>query len=248
MSSPGSLSPERVAALVEAIGVNRTVNYVALISVTIIFFDHLHTFPREVNFMWKSKLTITKSLYFVLRYYIMVHSLLWVTYHADHTLTGPRCNFPFSRNSASSQVVLVLCEAISYVRVYAFSGRNRKVLTFLVVHFIAVNTVSFYYIARLVTSVSFLSLPAGWGLGCFPAKADGFALTMVGVTLIVSYTSASIAMVVIGIRRHSSLSGKNKLIRVLYQDGISYFFCLSGVLFYCHLYWLSSVNDSNPEP
>ncbi|KAF6745978.1 hypothetical protein DFP72DRAFT_923816 [Ephemerocybe angulata] len=227
MSSPEGLSPERAAILVAAVGVNRVVD--ALVSITIVFFDYFHTFPREVNLMWRSKLTITKALYFVLRYYVMVHSLLWITYHADESLTGTRCNFPFSRNSVSSQVVLVLCEAISYVRVYAFSGRNKYLLIFLVVHYIAVVIITFYYIVKFINSASFLNLPPERGLGCFPSKADGFALTMIVITLIVSLCTASIIMVVIGVRRHRALSTRSNLLKVFYQDGIYYFLCLSAI-------------------
>lgn len=230
MSSASNMTPERIAVLVGAIRANKIVDYAAVVSITIVYFDYLYTFPREVNLMWKTRLSVPKVLYFTLRYYIMIHSMMWMTYHADETLSGSRCKYPFSRNSVSSQVVLTLCEAISYIRAYAFSGGNIYLLIFIIAHFIAVTVVGFYYIVVFIRSADFLDLPPDLRLGCFPKAGDGFALAMIVITLLVSLLSATLVMVFFGLKRHRSLRGtKNSLIRVFYQDGIFYFICLSAL-------------------
>ncbi|TEB32726.1 hypothetical protein FA13DRAFT_223877 [Coprinellus micaceus] len=222
-----SLTPERVAVLIDAIGVNKIVDYAAVATITVVWADHMHTLPLEIKHMWTRRITFAKVLYFLTRYYLLVHSMLWVTYHANEDLTGKLCEFPFARNSVSSQVTLVLCEAISYIRVYAFSGRNKWLLAFLSVGFVAVNVVTFYYLQRFIKSVSFLDLPPDARLGCFPGKADGFALTVIESTLLLSLTIATLIMICIAIRRRRVMGGKNRLLQIFYQDGIFYFISIS---------------------
>lgn len=71
----------------------------------------------------------------------------------------------------------------------------------------AVNVVTFYYLDRFIKSVScmlphctvlkfaepfnnsVLDLPPEARLGCFPGKADGLALAVICITLLVSLTS-----------------------------------------------------------
>lgn len=39
----------------------------------------MHTLPLEIKHMWTSRITFAKVLYFLTRYYLLVHSMLWVT-------------------------------------------------------------------------------------------------------------------------------------------------------------------------
>ncbi|TEB14540.1 hypothetical protein FA13DRAFT_871344 [Coprinellus micaceus] len=104
MASP--LSPERVAALVEVVRVNRIVDSIGVVPG---MFDYIHTFPREVKYMWRGRLSLPKALFLFVRYYIFAHSMMRIAYHHDTSLSGPLCNFPFSRN-ASMPVSLRLKE------------------------------------------------------------------------------------------------------------------------------------------
>ena len=129
------------------------------------------------------------------------------------------------------------------------------------------NVVSFYYLQRFIKSVSctffilfrctpqnspwyvtrtVLDLPPDARLGCFPGKADGYALTVIESTLLLSLTSkswtyprlqccsprsslvATVIMIAIAIRRRRVMGGKNRLLQIFYQDGIFYFISISG--------------------
>ncbi|KAJ3522358.1 hypothetical protein NMY22_g11925 [Coprinellus aureogranulatus] len=237
-----SLSPEQAAALIDAISTSK---YAACASITVLWFEHITSFHLEVKHMWTRGITIAKALYFIARYYVLIHSLLWVTYHADETLSGKRCNFPFTRNScedplhstqASKSPLIESPRSFfhsftrflrSYVRVYAFSGRNKYLLGFLSAAYLAVSVVTFYYLDRFAKSVSFLDLPPEARLGCFPSKADGFALTVIEITLLLSLTIATVIMIYIAVQRRKTMGAKNGLLQTFYQDGIYYFISIS---------------------
>ncbi|KAF6743621.1 hypothetical protein DFP72DRAFT_932447 [Ephemerocybe angulata] len=228
MSSSGA-SSNHLTLLTEMLRVNQIVDYGTIIAITIVFYDYFHTLPREIRLMWPSKLSLPKVLYFCLRYLLLAHSILWATSHAKNVMYGNSCISVFSRNAITCDILLILCEGIGYVRVYAFSGGNKYLLAFLVLHYLGVNIVTTIYIKKVIGSISFLNFSAEAHLRCLPIKVDEKAMTATVATLITSATTVATLMIIIAIRRQENLWRSKGLFKTFYQDGIYYFVSIAVI-------------------
>jgi hypothetical protein len=43
------------------------------------YLDYFITLPREIELMWNRRFTVPKVLYFLLKYWVMAHSVLWMS-------------------------------------------------------------------------------------------------------------------------------------------------------------------------
>ncbi|KAJ2933678.1 hypothetical protein H1R20_g3408, partial [Candolleomyces eurysporus] len=230
MSSTAAQQAAAIRALIEAMKANRTVNYAAIGMTALITADYLHTLPREVQLMWPTKLSVPKVLFFLVRYYTFVHSMLSAWHHGAVALTGDAaCYQPFAVDAYSCLVTHALCEAISYVRAYAFSGRNRYVLGFLVILFVSIHSVEFYILAKFVKTVRFATLPPPIQAGCVAIKGDNRALSLIFELILVSLATVTILMIATAWwrRRQSHGAEAGSLLKLFYRDGIFYFIFLS---------------------
>ncbi|TEB34241.1 hypothetical protein FA13DRAFT_1789384 [Coprinellus micaceus] len=241
MSDPASVfqsNPEQLRLLVRAVNADRVVTNAALAAIAAVYFDYLITLPREIELMWNRKFTIPKVLYFFLKYWVMVHSVLWMTLNLDPKYTGGACNGPFDRNGSgivsahysSSQKESAITE---YTH---FSGKNKWLGGSLLVMFLrGVNSweefdqayagVGFYFVLKFLGTVEFFDLP-NEGLGCLASKGNGIPLFLAAIGLVVGLTISTSIMIGIGLRRRRAMMGPNKLFRIFYQDGIFYFLSL----------------------
>ncbi|TEB32727.1 hypothetical protein FA13DRAFT_1708745 [Coprinellus micaceus] len=97
----------------------------------------------------------------------------------------------------------------SYVRVYAFSGGNKRLMIFLILYWTGINIVTGLYLHKFLLSV--VCSPR-----CFPAQAEGLGLAVNIGTLIAGVSSIC-----------QLATACNSLLKVFYQDGIFYFIGLT---------------------
>ncbi|KAJ7926708.1 hypothetical protein B0H13DRAFT_2313207 [Mycena leptocephala] len=67
-----SVSPAAELELLQLIADARTTNYLAAAGMTVLLFEHISTFPEEVRFVWKNRLSLWSVLYVWIRYYTLV--------------------------------------------------------------------------------------------------------------------------------------------------------------------------------
>ncbi|KAF6745477.1 hypothetical protein DFP72DRAFT_925829 [Ephemerocybe angulata] len=204
----------------------KNTQYLGLSGHALVLADFLETFPDEVRLMWPTPLSLPKVLFFTLRYYVFVNSIFAVTYGIPTGMSPKQCSDAFMRISYSSILIMIASEAILSVRVYAFSGGNKKLLAFLVVQYIAIHASAFALLCKFNETVHFAEYPIK-NLPCFPAEAKNILLSGVYALLLGSVIIAMLSMVYIAVRKHRNLN--SGLIIVFYQDGIFYFICLSAL-------------------
>ncbi|KAJ2919798.1 hypothetical protein MD484_g532, partial [Candolleomyces efflorescens] len=213
--------------------------------------DFIQTFPDEVRLMWPAPRSGPKAVFYILRYYGLVHSvfILWceqllrLSYFQlpfkpmlaldalPKEMGAEQCRIAFIRLSVSSMLAMTASEVILYIRVYAFAGRNKKLLPFLVSLFIAhgavtkaIHTMAYLLFIKFIRSIKFHELLVIHNFICTSGYADSvwlgavFSATLASV-LVVTFTMMYIAY------RYRGVS--NSLLCVFYQDGISYFVSLS---------------------
>ncbi|KAJ7637348.1 hypothetical protein DFH06DRAFT_1478816 [Mycena polygramma] len=123
------MNPQQQAAADEGQRIFR-LNYIHLIGLTILFFDHLITLDTEINLLWRRSKSLSAHWFYINRYFgflsgIAVSALPFVT------LSVKTCRqYSFAR-----EVILVATQAITsaimIIRVYALYGRSRRILWFL---------------------------------------------------------------------------------------------------------------------
>lgn len=130
----------------------------------------------------------------------------------------------------SCLIITMFCEAISYIRLWAFSGRNKYLLAFLVPYYAGIRAVEWYFLVKFVRTLDFLTVPKGVNVGCIATKAQSRLLSACFMGVLVSLTSVTLMMIVIAYRRRQMAAGSTgSLFRLFYRDGIFYFICLSSL-------------------
>ncbi|KAF5334645.1 hypothetical protein D9611_011988 [Ephemerocybe angulata] len=192
--------------------------------------DYIQTLPDEVRHMWTAPLSIPKLLFIVVRYSIFfkVFSATVVpgTFFADNfSVNG--C-LQWFRLTAASLFIIITSEAILFYRVYAISGRGRRILVALVVQFIVIHAVVAYFLGAHISSVKFTNSPVPAGTTCMMISSNGPLLSAVYATLLGSVTIAMLLMAVLLFRKHWGFH--SKLLTAFYSDGILYFLCLAVLI------------------
>ncbi|KAF8965431.1 hypothetical protein BDZ97DRAFT_1812133 [Flammula alnicola] len=127
--------------------------YMSLASVVCLLWEHALTISHEYTYVWKSKLTITKWLYLLLRY---VPLICQVTNHIVATilfsklsLSTSACAVWFAYQSVYFQITICLFELVILVRVWALYNKDRQVGVFLGLVFVSEVSVMTYAAVHL---------------------------------------------------------------------------------------------------
>ncbi|TEB32178.1 hypothetical protein FA13DRAFT_287727 [Coprinellus micaceus] len=219
--------------LIAALKVTSYSNYVALAGFALVIADYLHTFPDEVRYMWPARLSLPKLLFFAMRYYIFVNNIFNALYIFPRDASPELCHSRFFRAAMSCTVLVLGAEGILFLRVYAFSGRSKRLLAYLVVQFCAIHGTAYPILISFLNSMEYRQLPLR-NLPCMPVTANATLLGGVFATLLEGVIIALVLMIFLANRKHHlalAVSGfKSPLLSVFYRDGIFYFICLSAIL------------------
>ncbi|KAF6745039.1 hypothetical protein DFP72DRAFT_59761 [Ephemerocybe angulata] len=197
-------------------------NYAIISSCTIVVVDYIQTLPDEVRHMWTAPLSIPKLLFIVVRYSIFLKVFSAMVVPANG------CLHWFRLTASMSLFIMITSEAILFYRVYAFSGRGRRMVVALAVQFIVIHAGVAYFVGAYISSVKFTisQLPAG--TTCMLISSSGRLNSAVYATLLGSVTIAMLLMVALLFRKHWGFD--SKLLTAFYSDGISYFVCLAVLI------------------
>jgi len=113
----------------------RARQYISLASLALLLWEHVLTFSHEYTHVWKSRLTVTKWLYLLLRYFSIICQL------TNHIISSSLLfKAPLSKSTCFAwvafqasyfQVVQMLFELILLVRVWALYNKGPRVGFFL---------------------------------------------------------------------------------------------------------------------
>lgn len=215
------------AALLGAIRANRIVNYAAIGSAAILVFDYCLTLPAEVQYMWPTALSVPKVLFFILRYFSFIHTTISMIYRRNPAFTGTGCVAPFYMDAFSSLTAHTVCEAISYVRVYAFAGRSPILLGILSTTFLASTVLQYFFLAKFSKTVRFANIPTSARIGCVPIGGDNIWLSIVFKLILANIVVVTCIMMYTAYRSCKNTRSAGGLLRLFYRDGIFHFAMLS---------------------
>ncbi|KAF6745802.1 hypothetical protein DFP72DRAFT_924266 [Ephemerocybe angulata] len=133
--------------LISAIAVSQNQGYSKAAALTFLACDILYTLRDEVKFIWRSKLSLTKILYCISRYFGIILVIVLDTKVGEPSnptakclMSSPTC--PYERSScreyyraltvevaqAGNQLYLIIVDIICIMRIFALYNRNLKIL------------------------------------------------------------------------------------------------------------------------
>lgn len=193
----------------------------------LVVFDYFCTLSEEVRLMWPAPWSVPKVLFFGLRYYIVVHLVFSDMYGFVPNQSPEQCAKAMFRIAISVFSILAVSEAILFIRVYAFSGKNRKLMIFLICHFLILHASALVLTLRFHKSLKFAALPPPFSETCMPVEGNTDLLSGSFGLILTSLATVMFIMMFIAVRKHRDLN--SSLLRVFYRDGIFYFVVLSAL-------------------
>ncbi|TFK19546.1 hypothetical protein FA15DRAFT_172183 [Coprinopsis marcescibilis] len=120
--------------------------------------------------------------------------------------------------------VILLSEAILFIRVYAISGRSIGISCYLLFHFIAAHLGQFFLMAQFQGTLKNQQSPLLGKLTCFtiPSATSNRWLAAVFVVLVASATV--LALIMCWICFHRFRHGHSTVSAIFFRDGFVYFF------------------------
>ncbi|KAF6744743.1 hypothetical protein DFP72DRAFT_65578 [Ephemerocybe angulata] len=200
-------------------------NYSSCSGYALVIADFFETFPDEVRLMWPGPWSIPKVLFFSVRYCTLAIIVIqgFEGFRTPYTVLA--CRKLFTISGMTCTAVIFGSEGILFFRVYAFSGRSKKMLIYLLCQFIMVQATLLGLILKFLINVQFVRYPFAEMQFCRPVQGEN---SLIGTAFAILLGNIAVIMVIMGYLAHQKHRGlKSELLNVFYRDGISYFICLS---------------------
>ncbi|KAF9549179.1 hypothetical protein CPC08DRAFT_715515 [Agrocybe pediades] len=132
------------------------VRYIRVVVTSMVLYDYLITFDREVHLIWKRRLSIPCLLFLAIRYYALFVSIV-----GDYALFTPNisdqlCTSNLRWELCNAYIFTILTEIILQIRLHALYKQSKLILTFMIVCFISATAVSGWYLSKdFKSAVSF---------------------------------------------------------------------------------------------
>ncbi|KAF8164784.1 hypothetical protein B0H34DRAFT_212451 [Crassisporium funariophilum] len=193
--------------------------YVGMASLAMVIYDHVLTFPREVERIWKQRITGATVLFLLNRYITPLQYIIFMDAYLDPRWTKEACDEFVVFEGAATAALVGVGELIMILRVYAFYGQSRNILCFLMV----------LWTCQII--ISGVGLSTGFAVP-FPPMLTGCILTGTSDTFPMIWAAPAVTdtfIFVLTLWRTRQLirqSGKNATLELFLRDGIMYFFVI----------------------
>ncbi|KIL65188.1 hypothetical protein M378DRAFT_11031 [Amanita muscaria Koide BX008] len=167
---------------------------------TLMVYDHLHTLPMEIRYMWLSRrLTTVNVLYYITKYGIFF-SVVELYRLFNRFITVQECHYTIYLYATFSVSIIWAGEAVLGIRIWAIWGKNRYLTIALPIIFCALFITNFVFTLNYIGSLEYGPSPAPQFISCFVTKANEnvFAILVcmpawVALMLVLLTTSAYLA-------------------------------------------------------
>ncbi|KAI0705480.1 hypothetical protein C8Q76DRAFT_801233 [Earliella scabrosa] len=253
---PGASFTDALKLLYQAVGDTFTVNLGAVAASTWIAYDICLTFADEVELVWKAKWSLPKVLYFGVRYYGLVASLLYATVNSSRTV--PYSMYVvlchgwtwYEALGAATAVTVIFGEGMFVLRLWASYRGQKKVLALIAFCWLAEFTSSVVVTFEEALDITILPRPVNFPLpGCYTlakvplGKSLGawivngsVALIFFGLMLFKFFTSDGFKLGLStaknnGLAKWFEVRRFSPLLYLLLRDGVMYF----GMIFFVNM-------------
>ncbi|KLO09381.1 hypothetical protein SCHPADRAFT_943676 [Schizopora paradoxa] len=194
-------------------------NYVGLASYVVLIYDHVLTFPDEVQFMWKGNKGPIVYLFFFNRYFFPFAFIINLFAYLSRALNPSQCK-RFVRYEGSCVILgLAIAGLVMSLRVNALYLGSKRIQAFLAAIWIGMISVSIWLLSRgypvprlhgeYGCSMIFDPTLGGW------AAASSAAPLMFDSCIVI----LTLCRTLRAVRSHLA----SKLVKTLFEDGVLYF-------------------------
>ncbi|TFK20534.1 hypothetical protein FA15DRAFT_673382 [Coprinopsis marcescibilis] len=214
--------------LIQWTALHRACSYMTIGSFAGLIADYFETFDLEVAYIWPSRRSLVKSIYFTSRYMVFFDIPIAIYYNCASKISPQLCHFALVTSTVSVIFGTIVSEAILFLRVSALAGSKRSMNTCLSIYFaFSVACLIAAYI-WFITSVKLIPSPLPQLIGCLAAEAYLTPITVGFVIILVNQFVAMGLSLWLGYRRHRH-SKNFPLISIFYRDSTGYFIFLSVI-------------------
>ncbi|KAI0080432.1 hypothetical protein K474DRAFT_1769425 [Panus rudis PR-1116 ss-1] len=201
--------------------------YYVLASTVMLVYDHMLTFEREYEYVWKQRTSIPTVLFFIFRYMTPIVSLInLVALNSPHW-TGSTCTNWIWLPVAMGPIINATAGIILILRVHAIYGRSKWVLAIMIPVYCAQLAVQGWSIPAGVPA----PLPPGF-VGCVPSSKEGTGKRLSSLYIAALVFDATIFILTLARAIFLRLKQNNvPLMTLIVRDGTLYFL----VLFFVNL-------------
>ncbi|TFK70879.1 hypothetical protein BDN72DRAFT_500226 [Pluteus cervinus] len=211
---------DQLATIVSEAQIARLFNMAAI---TIFIYDYLLTVEREITLIWPSKWSFLKVAFLVQRYLPFFDTLSWIIRQSLTGVPTPQCVAHYYATTIMLGVGIIISEVVLTLRVWSVYDNSRRLGRFFIGFYaIIAVTIGVSKVLYLI-SVSADTLPIP-RISCmihgdkYPFAATWIALALCNIVMF-------ILMVVPAISNKKKGEG-SILLKVIFRDGITYYFCL----------------------
>lgn len=198
-------------------------------AITVFGYDVLLTFDAEVNYIWRSKWSWVKVLFFLTRYSALVEAIIIIYLQSSTEMTPSSCSTLFSVTGWMFMFGAAAAEAIIMLRTWAIWDRNQFVAYILGITFVGTFIPACYFVHRFLISLQFVPMAElgtlSDGRGCFITQSNHVVAG--AYACLIAFDSVVVALSFYKAYElgYSHLS-RSKLLQTLYRDGTLYYIAL----------------------
>lgn len=146
--------------------------YTVVSCMALMVYDHLHTLPMEIRYIWSSRrLTMVNVLYYITKYGIFFSTVdLYMIF--NHSITVRECQYAAYIYSGFIVSSLWVGEAALGIRVWAIWGKKRCLTIALPIIFCALFIINLVFLLDYLGSMEYGQAPAPRLNRCFVTKAN----------------------------------------------------------------------------
>jgi len=209
-----------IAALVNTVDDRRKFNAVAVASLTVLVYDIVLTLPEEIEFVWNSKMTWGKVLYFANRYLVLANQIGTMPFWFIVDPSLRYCKVWFLLDVWTAYIFVLPAQFVIGARTFAMYNGSQKIkwliLIVFILSFITVISSSILYMAKS----TFSPLPLG-GLTCIytiksPRSAGMISNAGAAIYELLVWSLLAIRSI------HLAKRGESKLVRLVFRDSLIY--------------------------
>ncbi|KDR78705.1 hypothetical protein GALMADRAFT_244210 [Galerina marginata CBS 339.88] len=231
VSPSPSMDADLVKFLTETIVDTRIVSYVNAGSITILLYDFFLSLDREVETIWKGKLSYTKFMYILTRYSAFIEAGVVIYQLSIPGTWYAQCAFAFKLNAWLFVFGLGIGEIIMTIRTWAVWGKSRFMKFALPIFYVCTWSAGFAIIGIFLQSLKFDPNPLTPYLGCLATYTSSIIFS--SWVLLLVYDAVMFILMLIPAFKAFRAGGTSRLMTVVLRD---------GVLYYLYLFIISLIN------
>ncbi|ETW74842.1 hypothetical protein HETIRDRAFT_447107 [Heterobasidion irregulare TC 32-1] len=192
-------------------------------------YDYTLTFEYEVKYMWRSKWSLVKVLFFIVRYPPFADTSLVLYHQLGFGLSPVDCSRLYHVTGWMFLGSVGICESIIMMRTWAIWGRKKVVAFGLLFLFVITFVPCCILVARFIKSLTYAPISILGDLanvrGCFVTRANE---TILGCYICLCMFDTAIVILTVTkiFQLRKSHHTNSSIIVTMYKDGMVYYLAL----------------------